>query len=305
MSQDIEAMLKVGLAAALADGTCSEQERAQLASIARSHGVDPASVVPGASGAAVPSDLETSLPTPEARRAAYELAVAVCSADGPANDAETTFLAGLRTGLRLDEARLDQVDRDATAIARVPVAGAPATGAAPGTSTDDLILQHAMLAGALELLPQSLATVAVIPLQLRLVYLIGQSQGQQLDAAQAKDLLAALGIGTAAQVMEGVARKLIGGVARGVLGRLLGGVTGGVAGAATGVASSFASTWAIGHAAEQYYAQGRQLSAADLQALFARLLEDARSVYPTVQAKIEEQARGLDLERVLASLTRS
>lgn len=74
---------------------------------------------------------------------------------------------------------------------------------------------------------------------------------------------------------------------------------------ATGAATAFASTYALGHAARQCYGQGRRLSAADLQALFQRLVEKAKSVYPTVQTRIEQQARGLDLQQLLSSLTRT
>src|SRR4029453_4016452 len=159
----------------------------------------------------------------------------------------------------------------------------PGGRGAPGASPGDVIPQHAVLAGALELLPQSLATMAVIPVQLRLVYQIGQKYGQKLDAAQAKDLLATLGIGAATQVLDGVARRVLSGVAQGVLGRLLGGLAGSVAGAAAGAGTVFAATYALGHAAEQYYAQGRTLSPADLQALFVKLRDQAQELYPKVQ----------------------
>ncbi len=299
MGADTNVVLQLGLAAALADGACTPQERAQLESVARSLGVDP-SALP-ASGVVLPPNLGQVFDSPDARRAAYELAVAVCNADGAANDAETRFLADLRGKLGLADASVAAVEREAGALAAAPIG--TASDAPKAGATDDLILQQAILAGALELLPQSLATMAIIPLQLRLVYLIGKAQGQQLDAAQGRDLLAALGIGAAAQVVDGVARKLIGGIARGVFGRVLGSVTGGVAAAATGAATSFATTYALGHAAAQYYGQGRTLSTADLQALFQRLVGEAKALYPTVRTKIEEQARTLNLQQLIGSLT--
>jgi uncharacterized protein (DUF697 family) len=108
----------------------------------------------------------------------------------------------------------------------------------------------------------------------------------------------------AAQVVDGFARKLVGGVAKSVLGRFLGGLAGGVAGAATGATTAFATTYALGQAAKQYYAQGRALSTADLQALFARLKDEASRLYPQVKEQVEAQARGLDVRQVLASLGR-
>src|SRR5262245_43244893 len=303
MEKRDEALLHVGIAAALADGQCDARERGHLDALARAAGVPNAALD---QHAALPADLAARLGSPDAARAAYDLAVAVCNADGVLNDAEVRFLGTLRTALGLAEGAVADDARTAGALASAPVA--PVAGAAvggdPAQSTDDLVLQQAVLAGALELLPQSLATMAVIPVQLRLVYLIGQKHGQKLDAAQAKDLLATLGIGAATQVLDGVARRVLGGVARGVLGRLLGGLAGGVAGMAAGAGTVFAATYALGHAADQYYAQGRTLSAADLQALFARLRDQAQDLYPKVQAEIQERARTLDLSQLAATLTR-
>jgi len=163
---------------------------------------------------------------------------------------------------------------------------------------DQLILKQAMISGAVELLPDRLANAVVIPLQLRLVYQIGQHHGQELNGDQIKDLLGALGIGAAAQVMEGLVRRLVRGVVRG----LLGGVIGGAGGLAAGAAVTFASTYALGHAAKQYYAQGRQLSTADLRALFGRFQEEAKTIFPKVQDQIQAQAKSLNLKSLLNDL---
>ena len=162
-----------------------------------------------------------------------------------------------------------------------------------------LILQQAMISGALELLPDRLANMVIIPLQLRLVYRIGQAHGQQLDSKRVRDLAGTLGIGAASQVLESVVRGVLGGIGKGLLGGLLGGATGVVAGSAV----SFASTYALGHAAERYYAQGRHLSAADLRALFARFQEEARALFPKVQDQIQAQSTSLNLQQLLTSLS--
>ena len=165
------------------------------------------------------------------------------------------------------------------------------------TSPDDFILKQAMLAGALELLPEKLANLAILPLQLRLVYQIGKRHGQELNLDQVKDLGAALGIGVGAQALEGVVRQTLGGLAGGLFGGMLGGATGLAAGAAV----TFASTYALGHVAQQYYAQGRKLSADDLKALFARFQQEAKDLFPKVEEKIKTEAKTLDLQRLLAS----
>jgi uncharacterized protein (DUF697 family) len=172
-----------------------------------------------------------------------------------------------------------------------PAATAPVTG----DTLDDLILKQAMITGALELLPEKLSTAAIIPVQLRMVYQIGQRHGQKLDVDQIKDLAATFGIGATAQVLEGVVRKTLGGLAGGVLG----GLAGGAAGVAAGAAVTFAATYALGHVAKQYYAQGRKLSAQDLRALFERFREEAKTIYPRVQSQIEAQAKTLDVKSLL------
>lgn len=163
---------------------------------------------------------------------------------------------------------------------------------------DDFILQQAILTGALEILPDRLANIAILPLQLRLVYQIGQRHGQKLDINQVKDLAATLGLGVAAQGMEGVVMNLVGGLAKG----LLGGLVGGAARVATGAAISFSATYALGHVADQYYAQGRSLSRNDLLALFDRFKQDAKTIYPKVQSQIQAKSGTLNLQSLLAGL---
>jgi uncharacterized protein (DUF697 family) len=171
------------------------------------------------------------------------------------------------------------------------------TPPAPETSPDDFILKQAMLAGALELLPEKLANVAILPVQMRMVYQIGKRHGQELNLDQVKDLGATLGFGMGAQALEGVVRQALGGLAGGILGGLVGSATGLAAGAAV----TFASTYALGHVAQQYYAQGRKLSADDLKALFARFQQEAKDLFPKVEEKIKTEAKTLDLQRLLAS----
>jgi uncharacterized protein (DUF697 family) len=163
---------------------------------------------------------------------------------------------------------------------------------------DEFILQQAILTGALEILPDRLASIAILPLQLRLVYQIGQRHGQKLDANQVKDLAATLGLGVAAQSVQGAALKLIGGLAGGLLGGLVGGATR----VATGAVMSFATTYALGHVADQYYRQGRKLSTADLRALFERFSEEAKTIYPRVEDQVRRQAGTVNLRSVLQGL---
>jgi uncharacterized protein (DUF697 family)/tellurite resistance protein len=280
--QDRDALIAVALMAALADGHATTEEKDQLQAATRQAGIADldALTMRITTGQLSLQDLAARLPGDAARREAYELAVLVCHSDGPANAAETGFLASLRGAFGLSEA--------------VVANGTPPSPA----GLDDMILQQAIVTGALEILPDRLANLAIIPLQLRMVYQIGQAHGQQMDANQVRDLAGALGIGAAAQVMEGAVRKLLGGAASSILGGLLGGT----AGLAAGAAVTFASTYALGHVATQYYAQGRRLSTTDLKALFVRFQEDAKTIYPRVQSQVQSQARSLNLPQLLSGL---
>jgi uncharacterized membrane protein YebE (DUF533 family) len=243
------------------------------------------------------ADLASRLSDAEAGRVAYEGALAVCNSDGVVNASEQAFLEELRTALGLSAASVAEAGKTAGALAGAPVAevhsGTPPTG-----PLDEVILQQAMLTGALEILPDRLATIAILPLQLRLVYQIGQRHDQKLDVNQVKDLAATLGLGAVAQGMESVVMKLVGGLAGGLLGGLVGGATR----VATGAVITFAATYALGHVADQYYRQGRSLSANDLRALFDRFQQEAKTIYPRVEQQIRAQSTTLNLQSLLQGL---
>jgi tellurite resistance protein/uncharacterized protein (DUF697 family) len=294
------AVLTVALLAAAADGSQSAQEQSQLHAVAA--GGAPVDVEAigrrVAAGELTLADVARGLSDDVARHRAYEAALLVCNADGPANPSEQRFLGELQAALGLTPSALQPLEHGTHALASAalsPVPGASSGRLASDAALDDVILKQAMLTGALEVLPDQLASLAILPLQLRLVYLVGQQYGQVLDAGQVKDLAGTLGIGAAAQMVEGVVRNVLGRLASGALGGLFGGATGLAAGAAV----SFASTYALGHAAKQYYAQGRNLSADDLRALFVRFQGEAKGLLPKVQGQIQSLAGGLNLQDVI------
>lgn len=291
------------LAAAFADSRLDESERQRIRRLITDlGGVDVPQLFRSTLDRRVePEQLAASLTTPESRRTAYQMASLVVQADGSPNDAEEAYLERLRNALGLSEAAAAGI-RLETEQYRDP--GLPPT--APAGRGDDLqrtILQYAILAGAAELLPQTAASMVVLPLQLKLVYDIGNRHGVTMARDQVRELAAAFGIGATSQMVESLARRVLGGVAKTVGGGgMLGGLFGGAASAATGAAVSFATTYALGHAAQVYYEKGRTLTQGDLRTLFARFQEDAKTLYPQVEKEIRAQAEGLDatglLERV-------
>ena len=242
------------------------------------------------------------LQSTEARTLAYEIAVGVCEADGLRNEAETRFLAQLGNALGLAQPAIAGVAATADALATAPLFDSSAPGAVVAAAAsidaaemDSIIIKAAVINGALELLPQSLASMAIIPLQMRLVYRIGKAHGYELDRDQVKDLLATLGVGITGQYLEQVGRRLIGGL----LGGIAGGLIGSVARGTTGVAFSFATTYAIGEVARRYYAGGRTMNAELLKRAFGDLLQQGRTLQARYVQQIEQQARSIDVTRLV------
>src|SRR3990167_4623346 len=137
------------------------------------------------------------------RQLAYEMAVCVCDADGRQSPAEAAFLADLKTRLQLDAAQTLAFEREEAALldaadeaAPVPVPVAATTPAAPP------VPRAAPLNAALELLPQSWASMAIIPLQVRMVYNIGKAHGVELDQGHIREFIAAVGVGLTSQYLE-------------------------------------------------------------------------------------------------------
>ena len=169
-------------------------------------------------------------------------------------------------------------------------------GSLSAAEMDSKILKASILNGAIELLPENLSTLAIIPLQMRLVYQIGQSYGYQLDSGHIKDFLATLGVGLTSQYLEQAGRKLLGGL----LGKVGGGLLGGLGKQAVSSGMSFASTYALGHVANQYYAGDRTLSTDMLKDAYQHVMQDGRQLQAHYLPQMQETARGLNTAKILS-----
>ena len=226
----------------------------------------------------------------------HEMASAVCGADKRLAPEELMFLEELHGKLGLSGKAIvvteEIMNPGPAALASETTSPEPTKSA----EMERMILNYAILNGALELLPQSLATMAVIPMQMKMVYRVGQAQGIELDTARIKELAAAAGLGLTSQVLEGYARRLL----QGVLGKKS--MTGKVGGQTTSSAFAFASTYALGHVALAYYSGGRQMTKEQMKSLFDSVSGRARSLYETYLPQIQDKAQGLDLPGVLAAI---
>lgn len=310
-----KSILTIALLAAFADGNKDDAEREEIRRIAQSLAGDAdlvdlpriyQDVLLQRTGVQTAAE---ALSEPMHRQLAYEMAVCVCDVDGRQTAAERDFLATLKTVLQLDGQQTAAFDQEADALVEVAEnaipAALPATtaaaGAAPtmGTSDADLdksILNYALLNGALELLPQSWASMAIIPLQVKMVYGIGKAHGVELDQGHIKEFIAAAGVGLTSQYLEQFGRKLLGGL----LGKAVGRTIGGMGSAATGMAFSFATTYALGQVARRYYAGGRVMSTAMLRDSFQNLLGPAKQLQTQYLPQIQQKAATLDAGQILA-----
>jgi len=296
------ALLTLALMAAFADGDKSEAERAEWKRIADSldrQGLDAASIHREVLLKQVTLDQAVSaLATPESRRFAYEMAACVALADGTEVPAERAFLDELRVKLGLGDHPIPPpIPVAAVAAGAGAAAGAGYASTKSPAELDGMILNYAILNGALELLPESLASMAIIPLQMKMVYRVGKAHGFDLDRKAVLELLGVLGIGVGSQYVEQVGVKLIG--------RLLGGgFLGGIAKQAVSSGMSFASTYALGHLAKRYYAGGRTLSTQALRETYESILGEAKGLQSRYLPAIQEKARTLDVRQVLAEVGR-
>lgn len=312
--QEQQSILSIALLAAFADGNKADAERESIRQMADTLGHEP-----GGNGLArlyqdvllkrvSLNDAVAGLQDPGQRQLAYEMAVCVCDADGRQSPPETAFLNDLKTRLKLNASEATAFEREADAVvdaaevavpavvASAPViAAVPAPTAARDAELDKSILNYALLNGALELLPQSWASMAIIPLQVKMVYAVGKAHGVELDQGHIREFIAAVGVGLTSQYLEQFGRKLLGGL----LGKAAGRTVGGIGRAATGMAFSFATTYALGQVAKRYYAGGRVMSTDLLKQTFQDLLGPAKQMQTQYLPQIQQKAATLDAGQIM------
>lgn len=331
-----QAIMTLAVMAAFADGSKHSKEREQLGAIATSLGLDNKVQLLQMDQAVlrqqtVLEEVIHHLQDAGNKQLAYEIALGVCEADGSISSAESAFLERLKTLLGLtDTQAIDEHSRVLTAhelsannqelfdqqLAHVTLPSEAINAAKPKAlvaidsekeaQLNQRILKAAIINAALELLPQSAASMAIIPLQMRLVYGVGKEFGYDLDKGHIRDLLTTVGVGMTSQYLEQAGIKLLGTVLGGLrsslggkLGKSLTGMVGKVGNQAISSGMSFASTYALGHVAKEYYASGRQFSPRVLKDAYARLMQDGIAIQPQYQSHIQQQAKTLDVNQIM------
>ena len=303
-AEDQKAILAIALLAAFADGAKDDREREEVRRIAESL----ATASPAIDLRTLYQDVllkrfgldeaVVALRDDGLRNYAYEMALCVCEADGQTTAAERRFLDQLKVSLGLGNDQARAIEREVDPIVAATSTVTASNSGGNNAEIDQSILNYALLNGALELLPQSWASMAIIPLQIKMVYGIGQTHGVTLDQGHIKEFIAAAGVGLTSQYLEQFGRKLLGGL----LGKVAGKTAGKIGRAATGMAFSFATTYALGHLAKSYYAGGRQMNGELLRETYQSLLGPAKELQTRYLPQIEQKAATLDASQVIAMI---
>ena len=317
-----KSILAIALFAAFADGNKDDREREEIRRIADSLSNEASAIdLPRLYQDVLLKRLSlntacATLNDEGMRQFAYEMAVCVCEADGHIGDTERDFLNELKQSLQIGSTQTNAIEGELNPVIGMADLAAPATVAnAQGSSgtqapqqakvanvssaeLDKSILNYALLNGALELLPQSWASMAIIPLQIKMVYGVGKAHGVELDQGHIKEFIAAAGVGLTSQYLEQFGRKLLGGL----LGKAAGKAFGKLGSTATGMAFSFATTYALGQVAKSYYASGRTMSTALLRETFESLLGPAKQMQAQYLPQIQQKASTLDMSQVMSMI---
>jgi len=300
MDEEHRSILTLALMAAFSDRHKADAERDAIKKVAEALSPGAGENIPAICqdillGRITVEQAARGLTRPETRQLAYEMAVCVCDSDGEQTNDEKAFLTNLSAQLGLDKKVADQMSEPADALVAAPLRE---NFPAPQNTNDPMILNYSILNGALELLPDSLSSLAIIPLQMKMVYRIGKTYGFELDRGHIKDFIATAGVGLTSQYLEKIGSKIIGKV----IGKAGGKILGGLGRQATSSAFSFATTYALGQVAKTYYAGGRKLSTADLKATFHNIFNQAKTMESRYQGEMAEKAKTLDLKQILASV---
>lgn len=226
------------------------------------------------------------------RLLAYEMAVSICHFDGRLNASGRHFLAHLSWVLGLHGTVTRPLDQQAAGIAEVAAslaeqidrqASASAETTAAGSSLRHLqcVLDYAIHCAALEMHPESWASMSIHPLQVSMVRAIAKQHGHDEGPVQLRARLETLGLGLTPQFVEHLDDKLFGGIR----GRMV-----------TFLPSSFSTTYALGQVAAMCYANGQGVSDVCRTNDYEKLRDSALSLQMHHLRQIREKAAGLTMK---------
>lgn len=235
-----------------------------------------------------------SLMTPELREQVYKSAYSMAHADGACSPAEQALLDKMSASLSIPTEQRSLLARLFLETKRTVLPSSIEAVTEPEARAVEIhndVVKYSVLSGILGANPipgLAIATdLAVVALQVKLVRDVGQYWGHKVDKKAALSLLGGVGIGTGARLAVSQLAKLVPGW-----------------GSAFGAATSFASTFALGRVANEFFASGSATSIAELKDKFKEAEEEGKEVYQHSMAAIsaKEMASRPKLEALNAEL---
>lgn len=230
-------------------------------------------------------DLEAELAhitTPAAREQVYAAALALACADRNRSPEEREVLARIKNAFGSAPAKTDLVQRfmDDTRNTLLPAEIAPISDPAERDKTIEQVIQnYAIFTAVLGAFPipgvALVVDIAILTFQLKMIEEIGRYWGyttNRKDAELLRDgMVGGMGV-SLFRIAVSNAAKLVPGW-----------------GSVVGASLSYASTWAFGKVANQYYASGGKLDPQALQAAFKQARREGEQKYRENQAEIAQK----------------
>lgn len=143
---------------------------------------------------------------------------------------------------------------------------------------DAEILKYSVISGVLGLNPLpivSIATdIAVVGLQAKMFSDVGRHWGRQTSKDAVKQVMAGVGVGTGMRLATNGLLKFIPGV-----------------GSVVAASTNFASTWALGQVANQYWESGGKADLKMLREVFVKSRDGGKAAYEKNQAEVEAKRK--------------
>ncbi|MSP92635.1 MAG: hypothetical protein EXR79_12670 [Myxococcales bacterium] len=281
------ASLRLLVAVAQADETLHEAERGALLAALEA--------LPTPEGASLdPSTLQDLFSTPqdvpallaqlrdaEAKEDIYQSMYAMAWADGDCSPVEQGLLNLAREELGIAEERQGVLERLYSEAKDTVLPSHIVPEPDPVRRAEDIeraTLKYSVMSAVLGAFPVPglaiLTDVGVVGIQVKLVRDVGQYHGHTVDAAAAKSILGALGVGTGARMAVNNLAKLVPGW-----------------GSLVGASTSFATTWALGKVSDNWFLTGALSDPAELKGEFAQAKSAGTTMYEQQKDTIEATRR--------------
>jgi uncharacterized protein (DUF697 family) len=275
------ASLKVLVCMAKADGVLAAEERAILEDALKG------AKLPGTSTQALLDgayDLDTELrqiTSQEGKDATFSSAFAMAYADRHCDPSEQALLDRIEKAFVIPKekkglfGRLFAEAKDTVSLSAIKPIADPKQRQ---KEINEDVLKYSVLSGVLGLNPIPIASIAtdlaVVGIQAKMFRDIGQYWGRETSKDTVKQIMGGVGVGTGARIAVNNLLKFVPGV-----------------GSVVAASTNFASTWALGKVANQYWESGGKADMKMLKELFQRSKEQGKQEYEAHKSEIDAKQK--------------